>query len=77
MGFWRNLFFGSYRDKKPIIIAPSGYIVKEIIEKGGRGHLWVIKYSSESWPNLIAKFTVTRGTRSVTQGEIKFTINWP
>ena len=83
MGFWKNLFLGAATVKtyqnvynKPIIIAPHGYVIRGMRQKG-LGSTWVIKYSKENQLNVTSQFTVNGATRSVNIGANKFTVDWP
>jgi hypothetical protein len=83
LGFWKNLLIGAAGIKtyqnvynRPIIIAPPGYVVRGLKQKG-LGSIWVVKYSKENQLNVTSQFTVNSATRSVNVGANKFTVNWP
>ncbi|MDA9611184.1 hypothetical protein N9S44_02760 [Gammaproteobacteria bacterium] len=83
MGFWKNLLIGAAGVKtyqnvynRPIIIAPPGYVVRGLKQKGLRSK-WLVKYSKENQLNVTSQFTINSTTRSVNVGANKFTVNWP
>jgi hypothetical protein len=83
MGIFKNLILGgiglkTYQNvyNRPIITAPSGYVIRGIKQKGF-GSQWVIKYSKESAMNITSSFNVNINTRSMNIGNNKFTVNWP
>ena len=83
MGFWKNLLLcaagvKTYQNvyNKPIIIAPPGYVVRGMKQKGLGSH-WVITYSKENQLNITSQFTVNGRTRAVNIGANKFTVDWP
>jgi hypothetical protein len=83
LGFWKNLLIGAAGVKtyqnvynRPIIIAPPGYVVRGLKQKGLRSK-WLVKYSKENQLNVTSQFTINSTTRSVNVGANKFTVNWP
>ena len=83
MGFFKKLLLGGVAAKtyqnvynKPIIIAPPGYVIRGMRQKG-MGSTWVITYSKEDQLNVTSQFRVSQGTTAVNIGRYKFTVDFP
>ena len=84
MGLFKNLLLGATGIKtyqnvfnKPIVVPPSGYVIRGMKQKG-LGSSWVIKYSKEESLNSIQSFTIHgTATKAVSVESDKFLVEWP
>lgn len=83
MGIFKNILFGvlgakTYQNvyNRPVVIAPPGYVIRGMKQKG-IGSTWIVKYSKEGSLNITSQFTISKGTRAMSIGANKFTVDWP
>lgn len=83
MGIFKNILLGALGAKtyqnvynRPIVIPPSGYVVRSMKQKG-IGPTWIVRYSKEDSLNVTSQFTISKGTRAMNIGANKFTVDWP
>jgi len=83
MGWLEKLFIGAAAAKtyqniynKPIVIPPSGYVVRGLSQRGLSAK-WTVKYSKEEALNSTSTFDISRSVTSVNVGSEVFQIEWP
>ena len=61
---------------KPIVTAPSGYVVRRLKQKGISSS-WVVDYSKINQMNLTQSFKISSSTSSINVGGNIFRVDWP